>query len=301
MIFIPYVRTPDVIHDGKKSIAEFKNDPNQANVDKSVVESFGAEWNKFNSFDANEIKKIGDLYFDILPGEVLNDHSKVLDVGCGSGRWSKYLTNKVGSIDAVDPSSAIFAADKLLADFDNIRLTMATTESLPFPDNSFDMVMSVGVLHHIPDTLQAIKDCISKVKPGGYFYTYLYYSLDNRGWLFRFLFKVSNIFRYLVSRLPSVLKKIACDIIAVVIYMPFVLVSQGFYKIGFKKLAEKMPLSIYRDKGFFIIRNDALDRFGTKLEQRFSRKYIREMLTESGITEIRFSEKAPYWHVIGKK
>jgi len=292
---------PDMIHKRNKIIAEFKNDGNCKNIDSSVVSSFGEEWSKFNAFDDNEIQKIGDLYFDILPDELLNERTKVLDVGCGSGRWSKYFVKKVGSVDAVDPSLAIFVADKMLSDYQNIRLTMATTETLPFPDDSFDLVVSVGVLHHLPDTLKAIKDCVAKVKYGGYFYIYLYYSLDNRGRLFYLLFKMANGIRYFVSRFPSGLKKLTCDIIAVIVYMPLIFLSRLFYKLGFKKMAEKVPLAIYRDNSFYIIRNDALDRFGTKLEHRFSRTQISQMLFESGISQIKFSEKAPYWHVIGKK
>ncbi|HNP99917.1 MAG TPA: class I SAM-dependent methyltransferase, partial [Bacteroidia bacterium] len=62
-----------------------------------------------------------------------------------------------------------------------------------------------------------------------------------------------------------------------------------------------IPLSYYWDKNFKIIRNDALDRLGTPLEKRFSRKLIEIMLTNAGLTEIVFSENEPFWHAVGKK
>ena len=62
-----------------------------------------------------------------------------------------------------------------------------------------------------------------------------------------------------------------------------------------------MPLSYYIGKSINVIRNDALDRFGTPLEQRFSKKEIEEMLINAGLEDIVFSERAPYWHVLGKK
>ena len=62
-----------------------------------------------------------------------------------------------------------------------------------------------------------------------------------------------------------------------------------------------MPLSAYHNKSFFIIRNDALDRFGTRLEQRFSAKQIVEMMENAGLTNIVISHGAPYYHAIGKK
>ena len=49
------------------------------------------------------------------------------------------------------------------------------------------------------------------------------------------------------------------------------------------------------------MRTDARDRFGTPLEQRFSKKQITKMMVDSGLTQIQFSNKAPYWCVVGIK
>ena len=65
-------------------------------------------------------------------------------------------------------------------------------------------------------------------------------------------------------------------------------------------MGSKIPLSYYSNKSFNVIRNDALDRFGTPLEQRFSKVQIEE-IRESSLKDITFSEKEPYWHVIGRK
>lgn len=299
-VFPPYTTHPQQIFPKNKLIADFINN-DERNIDIKVVEAFGEEWTKFSDFSEEEIKKIGDEYFDIFPPTLLQTNSKILDVGCGTGRWTKYLSDKVGMIDAVDPSKAIFSADELLKNCKNVRLSRATSGTLPFKDETYDMVMSIGVLHHIPDTLKAMKDCVQKVKPGGYFYTYLYYSLDNRGFFYKALFSFTDILRKIISRLPSGLKKFTCDIIAVVFYMPFILLAKFLAKIGLKKTAEKIPLSYYKNKSFFIIRNDALDRFGTRLEQRFSRAQITTMLQSCGLHQIQFSPNAPYWHVIAKK
>jgi hypothetical protein len=101
--------------------------------------------------------------------------------------------------------------------------------------------------------------------------------------------------------MPSKLKRVVCDILAVVVYMPFVLLSRFFFMLGLKKLANRVPLSIYAKQTFNIIRNDSLDRFGTPLEQRFSREQIRQMMSGCGLTDIVFSEQMPYWHAVGRK
>ena len=62
-----------------------------------------------------------------------------------------------------------------------------------------------------------------------------------------------------------------------------------------------LPLSAYRDKSFYTMRTDALYRFGTKLEQRFSRRQIEEMMLAVGLADIQFSEDPPYWCVVGYK
>jgi hypothetical protein len=68
-----------------------------------------------------------------------------------------------------------------------------------------------------------------------------------------------------------------------------------------KKWGDKIPLSYYGNKSFNVIRNDALDRFGTPLEQRFSKVQIESMMQKAGLTDIKFSNNQPYWHVIGRK
>lgn len=271
------------------------------NIDNEVVQSFGDEWLKFHDFSDEIIKECAEEYFDILDETIVNKNTYALDVGCGTGRWTKYLSKKAGFIEAIDPSNAIIAADKLLGNIENVRLTKASTETLPFKDNSFDFAMSIGVLHHIPDTQQAMKDCVKKVKPGGHFYCYLYYNLEGQTKLFKLLFWLSDLIRKVVCRLPGGLKKIVCDILAVIIYMPFVLWVRFLVLIGLRPLAKKMPLSAYNNKSFFIIRNDALDRFGTKLEQRFSKTQVETMMQNCGLQEILVSPGVPYYHAIGRK
>lgn len=272
------------------------------NVDEITVKSFGEEWKSFHGFSDSEIQRIGDSYFDVVPAAILNSETKAIDFGCGSGRWTKYIHDKVGAVAAVDPSDAIFSAASVLENVPNAVLYKASIGNLPFEDNYFDFGFSLGVLHHIPDTSMAMKDCVSKIKPGGHFLVYLYYSLDNRGPLFRFLFHISNFFRKIISKMPGKLKRFTCDVLAVFFYMPFVGFSRLLKLLGAgKKIRSKIPLHIYEDASFYIIRNDSLDRFGTPLEQRFSRVQIKEMMGKAGLTDIQFSEQLPYWHAIGKK
>ncbi|WMJ72903.1 class I SAM-dependent methyltransferase [Cytophagaceae bacterium ABcell3] len=298
---ISYSQSPvKKLSKGDIEIASFVH--NDGNLDPETVKSFGEEWQKFGTFAEQDLSTAGSQYFDIVDDQVMNKSTIALDVGCGTGRWSKYIAKHVHFIEAIDPSNAVYAAANFLGDTKNARVTQASVDNIPFPDSSFDFVFSLGVLHHLPDTAHAMKKCVSKVKPGGIFLVYLYYNLDNRGPLFKVLFKLSNLVRKVVSLLPQNLKFLICDLLAVVFYMPFVTLARVIQHTPFlKQKVHLIPLSYYRDKSFRIIRNDALDRFGTPLEKRFSRKEVKNLMEEAGLTNIKFSEKEPYWHATGVK
>ncbi|MEI2738953.1 MAG: class I SAM-dependent methyltransferase [Chitinophagaceae bacterium] len=291
----------NIVATKNREIACFMID--DSNIDKSTVDSFGQEWKAFHEFGEKDLQRLGDSYFDIVTDGMINNGGTIAaDFGCGSGRWTKYIAPRVKRIAAIDPSDAIFAADELLADTPNAELFKGSISNLPFNDNYFDFGFSLGVLHHIPDTAQALKDCTRKIKPGGYFLVYLYYNFEDRGFLFKSLYWLSNVIRKPISKMPSGGKKIVCDILAILFYMPFVLFSRllRFFRVP-KKIRSKIPLHGYEGTSFYIIRNDSLDRFGTPLEQRFSRTQIETMMKDGGLTDITFGKNIPFWHAIGRK
>ena len=200
---IPYTGDPDAwIEVEGERIAHFAYD-DSANLDAVTVASFGREWKKFNTFTEKEIAKSGDEYFDVVDEKDFSPETVALDLGCGSGRWSRYLAPKVGFIEAIDPSEAVVAAQALTGDLDNVRVTRAGVNSLPFADHSFDFIFSLGVLHHLPDTGAALSTATRKLKPGGMFLLYLYYALDNRGPGYKLLFHISNLARRVIFEAPG--------------------------------------------------------------------------------------------------
>lgn len=297
---IPYNKQPlHTIKIADVEVASFVSG-NNLNADKKTIDSFGAEWNRFASFSPEELKSAGDSYFDIVTKEMLNENSVALDIGCGTGRWSKYISSRVKFVEAVDPGDSVFAAVPFTQAAGNVRVTQAGYGNLPFAHESFDFVFSLGVVHHLPDTQAAIKEASALVKKGGWLLLYIYYSFDNRGGFFKFLFALSDFFRRIISKFPKGLKFFVCELIAIFIYLPFVMLAK-FLRLFGGNLWRKIPLSYYASQPWKVIRNDSLDRFGTPLEKRFSKKEIETMLVNCGLSEIRFSENDPYWHVVARK
>jgi hypothetical protein len=105
--------------------------------------------------------------------------------------------------------------------------------------------------------------------------------------------------RRLISRTPFYLRKLVSDVLALAIYWPLACVARTAEALG--KRVDDWPLSYYRGKGLYTMRTDALDRFGTVLEQRFSRAEIRAMMEQAGLENVRFSDDPPYWCAIGFK
>ena len=118
---------------GQKTIYFF--DAIQKNIDAKTVDSFGEEWEHFNTFTDEEITIAGDQYFDIIDKEWLKG-KHALDVGCGSGRWTKYVSQFAGFVDAIDPSKAVFASAKLLQNTPNTRISKAGVDNIPFENSS---------------------------------------------------------------------------------------------------------------------------------------------------------------------
>ncbi len=271
------------------------------NLDQNTVDGFGDEWSRFDQSDLplGELQLLFNEYFSIFPWRFITKDSTGFDLGCGTGRWAKLVAPKVGKLICIDPSSALDIAKKNLSTFDNCEFVSATVDEIPMQDNSMDFGYSLGVLHHVPDTAAGIKQCVNKLKNGAPFLLYLYYRFDNRPWWFRFIWSVSDLLRRVVSKMPYRLRYISSQIIATLVYFPLARVTLIFEKLGAN--VDNFPLSAYKNLSFYTMRTDALDRFGTRLEQRFTRKEIENMMSSAGLDNIEFSNSKPFWCAVGYK
>jgi ubiquinone/menaquinone biosynthesis C-methylase UbiE len=273
---------------------------NSKNIDTKTVIDFGAEWQQFDqtAMSATEAQKIFNDYFKMFPQNLLNQQTIGADIGCGSGRWAKIIAPKVAKLYCIDASKmALSVAKKNLHSLTNAEFIEASVDQIPLADASLDFAYSLGVLHHIPDTLAGIKACVSKLKPGAPFLVYLYYAFDNKPKWFRLLWKASDYLRKIISKLPFKIKLFITQIIALTVYWP--LARTALIAEYLKLNVDNFPLSIYRHQSFYTMRTDALDRFGTKLEHRFTKKEIIDMLKDAGLTNIEVNSGAPYWCAIG--
>lgn len=140
--------------------------------DEPYVASFGRQWNRYEVARADEDAAV----FRTKTGSEPADWTGrlVLDAGCGGGRYARLLGERGAYVLGVDLSAAVSKAAALCAELPNVCIVQADLLNLPVADRSFDLVFSIGVLHHSPDPRRGFAQIASKVKPGGTLAVWLY-------------------------------------------------------------------------------------------------------------------------------
>jgi len=275
-------------------------------IDSKVISDFGDEWAEFG-YSSNQSHSALVLQFQRY-SELVNFKdfdpatARAADFGAGTGRWAQFILESFKSTWLVEPSSGAFQVlQSKFMDNKQAILENTTISKCSIPDASLDFAMSLGVLHHISNTSQAFKDINLKLKKDGVFLGYLYYKVEDKPFFYRFIFALANILRQRVSVLPFRFKKKVSIVIALIVYWPFARLSKILNSI--KVNTANIPLHQYADLSLYMMKNDALDRFGTKLEKRYNQDEIVKLLLDSGFSSksIKFSTSEPFWTFVAKK
>jgi ubiquinone/menaquinone biosynthesis C-methylase UbiE len=276
------------------------------NIDSQVISDFGDEWAtyKYQKGEfSKELKLQFEMYSNLLNFQEFNPlESVAADFGAGTGRWADFVLDNFKKVYLVEPSQGAFdVLTKKFKSVSQVSLENSTISESAIPNNSLDFAMSLGVLHHISNTERALEDINSKLKSKGLFLGYLYYKVEDKPFLYRVIFSIANYFRTRISNLPFKIKKRISNLIAFFIYLPFARLSKVLSK--FKINNSNIPLHQYANLNFYMMKNDALDRFGTRLEKRFNQEEIKKLLSDAGFdsNSTIFSESEPFWTFIARK
>lgn len=177
----------------KNSIPRFVPTDNYAS-------GFGLQWNEFRttqldshtgvSISRNRLKRLLGGSIDIV------SNKKVLEAGCGAGRFSEILLAEGAHLFAVDISTAVEANYQNCHTYSNYFVCQADILNLPFRSEQFDIVICIGVIQHTPDPEKTMKGLCEHVKPGGILiidhYTYGYPVTLSRRLLRSLLLKIPD-------------------------------------------------------------------------------------------------------------
>lgn len=243
-------------------------------------ESFGYEWTHFNDWKPSG-ETFGDYFanFDLdwLKGRT------VLDAGCGMGRHARQIAPFADTVVAVDFSTAIDEAARNVADQANVQCVQGDLTRLPVADEAFDLVFSMGVLHHIADTAGTLRGLVRALKPGGRLRLYLYWK---RTGLAGALLSLATLARLVTVRLPFPLLRILCWLLSMVLMAGVILPYRLLLALGVD-VRDTWPLAIYAKYPFNVLYNDQFDRFSAPIEKRYSEAEVAALLESAGLRDIR--------------
>lgn len=243
--------------------------------------SFGYEWQRFPEMYAEWEKQFLD-YMQPHDTDFFKD-KKVLDAGCGNGRFAYYAGKYAREVWAIDLGPAVEVARKNTASLDNVHVVQADLHHPPFPLESFDFIYSIGVLHHLPDPEAAFQNLLRYLKPGGQIQIYLYWQPERRS-IKSALLRAVNSARNLTTRLPHWAVHALAYPSALAAFLFFVWPYQIMKRVpALRSVAANMPMKQYAVLPFRVCVNDQLDRFSAPIENRYTKTEVEAWLSSAGL------------------
>lgn len=243
--------------------------------------SFAYEWQRFGATRDEWERNFLDYMRPHGPGFFRG--LRMLDAGTGSGRHSRQAALYGAEVAAVDLGESIDVARQNVPA--GVLTVQADLERLPFEPGTFDLVISIGVLHHLPDTERALRYLARFARPGGLVRIYLYWQPERR-WQRAVLAGVSAA-RQLTTRLPHRLLELLCYPLAALLWA---LVVRPYAALRNRprgrRLAAALPLQTYADYPFAVLVNDQFDRLSAPIERRYTAAEVERMMLAAGLEEV---------------
>jgi SAM-dependent methyltransferase len=247
--------------------------------------SFGFQWHLHARTQLdNDRSKISERDFRMRTGFRPEDLAgkMVLDVGCGMGRFADVATRWGAHVVGIDLSLAAEVAARNLAGR-NATFFQADVFQLPFAPESFDLIYSIGVLHHTPDCERAFKSLPGLLKPGGRIAIWLYSRYNP--W-----YRMSDVYRKVTRRMsPRVLHALCYGVV------PLYGIHQVLRKIPLlgrpasSALAYLIPMAFHREAQWRIL--DTFDWYSPWYQSKHTYEEVFRWFESCGLEDLRVIEQ----------
>jgi 2-polyprenyl-3-methyl-5-hydroxy-6-metoxy-1,4-benzoquinol methylase len=188
--------------EGPTKIPIIKKIPRFIKSKINYAEMWGTQWaiyprTQFDSFTKTNYSKKRLEY--ILGCSIKNLKNKnILEVGAGAGRFTEILLKCGANVHSIDASQAVECNYKNNKKISNkFKIAQADLYNIPYKDNSFDYVVCIGVLQHIPCSLEGLRSIWSKVKKNGILI------VDHYQFTIGYYFSFLPIIRFFLKMLPT--------------------------------------------------------------------------------------------------
>jgi SAM-dependent methyltransferase len=199
-----------------RDVPRFVDPASLPELQSRTADAFGWQWQHFTEMHAEYERQFLDWIRPLQPEDFVG--KRVLDAGCGIGRHA-FFAARFGAAEvvALDLSEAVETARDNLAGLDGVHVLQGDILRPPFragdPERGFDLVYSIGVLHHLPDPRAGFLSLARLVRPGGTMLVWVYGHEGNA--LVRHV--VEPLRRVTTRMSPSLLRAVAWPL-SVVLY-----------------------------------------------------------------------------------
>jgi SAM-dependent methyltransferase len=215
-----------------------------------------------------------------------------LDAGCGFGRHLYQAAGHCSAVVGLDLSQAVDAAHQNTSQLPNVHLVQGDLYALPFAPGTFDVIYSVGVLHHLPDPAAGVKNLAPLLRPEGRLFIWLY-STQRR---------VMNFFleclRVVTTRLPyAVLRQVAWVGAAIdqgLFVAPYRWLKRRPRAAGIVERLAPQRIKVYSAYPFQVLHADWFDRLAAPIRHYYDREEARGLMEEAGLSDIQISVTGLY-------
>jgi SAM-dependent methyltransferase len=231
---------------------------------------FGYEWHAYQDLRPEHEEQFRGWTAHLAPTEWRK--LTFLDVGCGMGRNSYWpmVYGAAGGL-AIDVDDRSLAATKrTLAPFPAVRIEKRSAYDIGCAD-AFDLVFSIGVIHHLQHPERALAGMVRAAKPGGRVLIWVY-GLENNQWI---VWLLDPVRKALFSRLPiGLVHHLALYPTAIL----WLLLRLGFGRIAYFRLL--------RSFGFRHLRSIVFDQMLPKIAHYWPRETVERMMRQQGLLDV---------------
>lgn len=258
-----------------------------------TISDFGDQWTTYtdNPGYYGSAKLLEDLFGPLMSLEEIRG-KKVGDIGSGTGRIVNMLLEAgAGHVVGIEPSAAYGVLQKnTRTGADRVTLLNVRGEAIP-ADLALDAVVSMGVLHHIPDPAPVVAAAYRALKPGGRMVVWLYGREGNEAYL-----RIAEPLRAVTRRMPHWLLASTCSALNVALdvyiflcrFLP--LPMRGYVRNHLAKLSRGVRrLTIY-------------DQLNPAYAKYYTRREAEDLLLAAGFADVRSWHRHGYsWSVVGTR
>ena len=188
---------------------------------RATVQRFGWQWQEFKERLAEYRAAFLDWVLPLTEADFAGQ--VVLDAGCGMGRFSEVAASYgAASVVGLDLSESVEVAQQIARQRENLHIVQGDLLRPPLK-RGFDLVYTLGVLHHLPDGETGFRSLLGCVRPGGRIHIWVY-GREGNEWLLRF---VDPVRRMLTCRMPLAVLRVLAWLLALPLHAGLVLLYRG--------------------------------------------------------------------------